>query len=227
MALTADQVIERARLFFPAIPLSTDSSPNGLDLLNEALSELLFDVEMLSAESDLTLTAGTAHYSLPSGTVRLWSARYVRSATTGDFKELRPTNQDKLDNEGLGYLRLGSSEPDKYWALPKSDGTPEIWVTPSPPTTTSSGYPKIVVRVTQYTALSTGSSSLPLGLPSYDVFITALAEKWAFLVGDEKITIIEKLHQEKKAMAHNFRHSVAARVHPTMRPRVSWRPRKV
>lgn len=225
MALTADQVIERARLFFPAIPLSSDPSPNGLDLLNEAFSELLFDIEMLSAESDISLTAGTANYSLPTGAVRLWSARYVRSASTGDFRELTPTNQDKLDNDGLDYLRQGSSEPLEYWVLPKSDGTPELWLTPAPPTTTST-YPKVVVRTTLYTAL-TGSATLPTGLPSYDIFVIALARKWAFLVGDEKLPYIEKLFQEKRAIAHNFRHSVSARVRPTMRPRVSWRPRKV
>lgn len=223
--MTADECIARAQLVFPAIPPSSASSPDGLDLLNEVYSELLFDIELLSSEVDISLTAGTAHYTVTTP-MRVWSARYVRSSATGDFGELVPVSQDKMDSRHMDYLRLGNSEPNEWWMLPKSDGTQELWLSPPPPTTTSGGYPKVTLRHTKYVAL-TNSDSLPVGLPSYEAFVLGLAYKWALYIGDPKVGELAQQFERAKLKLANFRHSVNARVRPQIIPNVKWRTRKV
>ena len=224
--MTVDQVIARARQTFGSIPLSSATSPNGLDLLNEVYGEMLFDVALLSQEVDVTLTAGTNHYTLTTP-MRVFSARYVRSATTGDFRTLEPVSQDEQDERMLQYLRFQNSEPIEFWTLPKSDGTSELWLSPTPPTSTTGGYPKVTVRLTKYTAFSSGSDTLPVGLPSYEAFILGLCVKWASALGDPKLGELEQRFEIKKKQLETYRHSLNARVRPNLRPNYKWRTRKV
>jgi len=223
--LTADECISRAQLIYPSIPSSSASSPDGLDLLNEVLGELLFDIELLSSEVDISLTAGTAHYTVTTP-MRVWSARYVRTSATGDFRDLVPVSQDLMDSRRQDHLRTGNAEPTEFWMLPKSDGTQELWLSPAPPTTTSASYPKVTLRHTKYVAL-TNSADLPIGLPSYEAFYLGLALKWGTFIGDPKVGDIERKFEKAKLKLMNFRHSVNARVRPQIVPNVRWRTRKV
>lgn len=223
--MTADECIARARIIFPAIPLSSAASPDGLDLLNELVGELLFDVELSSQEVDVNMTANTAHYTVTTP-MRVWSARYVRSATTGDFKHLLPTSQDEMDSREQQHLRLSAGEPTYWWMLPTSAGTQELWLSATPATTTSGGYPKVTLRHSKYVALAAGDS-LPVGLPSYEAFVLGLAAKWASYVGDPKEADLQQRFEVRKKQLETFRHSVNARIKPTVRPGVRWRARKV
>ena len=127
-----------------------------------------------------SLVSGTRQYATGDTYLRVWSVRYVRSATAGDSKMLKPISVDELDND-FGDWRAGSAGEPSYWYWRGG----EIGLHNKPDTTTSGGYPNLSMEVSTYEAI-TGATVLPAHVPNFDCWVYDALETITLAHRDER-----------------------------------------
>lgn len=160
---TANDVIDQINYTFPSGVLS---DTEALFHLNNAHTRILGTVPLsVETVSYSSLVDGTGEYTLDDTTLRVWSARYVRTSAEGNEKQLIPISVDELDVAKSNWRAEGDAEPDYFYIRGQ-----KIGFYPVPDDTTSGGYPKVDTEVTKYTTL-TGASTMPAHAPTYEAWI--------------------------------------------------------
>lgn len=182
MAYTVAEARARARKRYPDFE---DGTTFGLDLCQEALDELLFEVPLIKTTETLSaLVAGTATYTKTEATLVIWEATYLRSANQGDFHPLKPTTQAHLDKDFPGWKRDANGTPERI-LLDANDASPPIalyrlWPTPDTSSTGSPAYPRVELTVTKKVTLTAGDT-LPNQLKTLDPLIALMFKRFSWL----------------------------------------------
>jgi len=162
MSTTVQNVVDQARIGYPSIP-DVGAPSTAVNLANEVHNDILTRCGIQTDTETITLTSGTKEYSLPVTARFATSVTYVRSASAEDVVKLLSRSQEEFENESPAYKYSDSGEPTSYYITHGSDGTVSIGLDPTPDTTTSGGYPKVVMRVGRGATL-TAAGNLPLGV---------------------------------------------------------------
>jgi hypothetical protein len=147
-------------------------------LFDDAHRTILKKCEVRNTTRTITLTASTRQYDLNAAVFKVHEAYYETSSDPGDWTQLTETNLSKLVNKSPGW-RAGATDstPTLYYitsAVSTDTAKNQIGFDPIPDTTTSGGYPRVQLYVTEYAALS-GSETVPENL--LDEFYALAAKK--------------------------------------------------
>lgn len=155
-----------------------------------------------------SLVADTKEYETGDTYLRVWSVRYVKSATEGDSIMLAQTSVDELDNSGEDWRGMGSSTPSQwYWRAGK------IGLHKTPDTSTSGGYPNLSLEVSADQTID-ASTTLPGHIRHFEAWVfdtlenVARARRDWDAVADFRAKRIEamaelvRMHQQRTARYH-------------------------
>lgn len=149
------------------------------EYLTEADAILAYHLPLRLTTEDINLTSGTREYAFSDSLIsRVWTVRYLRSATADDSYKLEHTDLTKLDLESGNWEALDDGEPQSFYLGSSSAGALRIGVSPSPDTTTSGGYPILRCRVSKTAALASGGS-LPDNIRTATVYVACAAWRYA------------------------------------------------
>jgi hypothetical protein len=128
-----------------------------------AHKELLDEAQVRNIPVTLgSLVDGTREYDWAEGNLKAWDAVYYDSSTS--FKHLEHVTEDWLDIYKPNWrAEAEEGDPDYYYITSSQDtdsAKKVIGFYPIPDTTTSGGYPKVIVEATQFAELTT-SETLP------------------------------------------------------------------
>lgn len=156
----ADGINGAARTY----PVLGNDATLALALCKEVWREICNKAQIEEQEESINLTNGTRRYTLDSSSQtieKIQSVMYVESATSA--YPLTPTSVDWMDFYARTDWRTTTDvgTPLKYFIVPLDDGTVKIALDPIPDTTTSAGYPKIVVYGTSYRGALTTATEVP------------------------------------------------------------------
>lgn len=150
-------------------------------LFNMIHKRILARIGIRDTTAIISLTAGTREYDLAEANLQIRVAHYVRSASEGDFYEIRETSTDALDELDEGWRgRATQSEPRAFYVTSVVDSDTsekKIGFVEIPPTTTSGGYPNVTLYVTQNAVLS-GSDTIPAALQDSQIYLDGMS--WLF-----------------------------------------------
>lgn len=173
--MTAQNIIDEAKLDFP-----DETDTRALSDLQSIHDHLLFKFKIYWSTENVSLTADTQEYTIPTDTNRVYQVRYYTSAT--EYKVLTATHIDKLDKENSKWRMHDSGTPREFYA---DLGRGKIGFYPAPDTTTS-GYPIVQADVSKRQTLSVGDT-LPGSLPSYQAWVEGVRYRMALRVNDERV----------------------------------------
>jgi len=205
MPTTVQNVIDLAKVGYPSLPDFGDSV--AVKLFNEVHNEILTRVGVQTDTETITLVADQREYAL-NVTARFAStAVYVRSATEGDATKLEPVSQETLERQSGGYQFEDSGEPSRYYITHSNDGTVKIGFDPAPDTSSTGGYPSVVLRVGRGATL-TAAGNLPLGVKNFQAWIIGIQAYWcrsrSLPEANEKMAEFERELGLLQAWRHNF-----------------------
>ncbi len=143
------------------------TSTTALEYLQYANRELCFDMPLYTLEEDITLDGASNIFTLNSDDLRVWSAHYVTSATNS--KPLDANTLRGMELDYSNYRNTPESVPFMYCVYKESDVL-KLKLYPQPATATSSGYPKVTLRVSRHVDL-TELGNIPSGLVAPDVYV--------------------------------------------------------
>lgn len=193
---TAGDIIDEAQRDF-----THRSDAECLADLQAVHDELCFDFRLKIASTTISITAGTASYTQAG---RVYDARYTRSATRGDYKTLKATHKEELDEIDPRWRARENAEPEYFYMEAGN-----IVLHPTPDETTSGSYPRIDVDYATSETLVSGTD-LPDGLMSYRVYVEGLKSRLALRVEDPRYPAYERMYQlERKRLADQLNHTAA------------------
>jgi len=179
MPATITQVIASFRQVYPQC--DTTRAQTFFETIHK---RILAACKLRQKTEDITLTADQREYDLPSGAMRIFAAHYVTSSSDDDFHTLIETSEDDLDVRDPDWRRRtnsGDQEPEQYYITSATDtdsAKPKIGFLETPPTSTSGGYPKVVLSLTSLATLS-GSETIPSNLLDEEVYVSGMAMLYA------------------------------------------------
>lgn len=157
------------------------TSAEAIRLANMIHKRILARLGIRDTSIDISLTAGTREYDLAETAIQIRAAYYVRSATAGDFQQLDETSTDKMDLLDTGWRnRTTQSQPRLYFVnslVNSNTSKKRIGFDPIPDTTTSGGYPKVTLYITQHTDL-VGADTLPTQVQDSQIYLDGMS--WLF-----------------------------------------------
>lgn len=130
----------------------------ALEYLQEVHTHILSNVRLNIETITINLTSGTGEYAIDDDILRVWTARYLVSATSQDV--LNPTHVDELNKNHRDWKVDSASTPNLYYV----EGS-NLGLYPVPDTTTSGGYPVVKCEVTRDQTLSI--SGTPTVIPEF------------------------------------------------------------
>ena len=147
---TVQQVIEIAKEH-------EDFDPQrALQLFNEAHVRILGECRLIpDTTTTVSLVAGQMEYAIANDVARIWDAIYYDSSNS--FYPLKQTDESRLyyQEYGPGWEVVTPSKPTKYY---ERGGNIGLW--PPPASSSTGGYPQVVLYYTQIDGL-TLTSTLP------------------------------------------------------------------
>lgn len=198
MASTVTQLITKFTQggFYPDCDATTAES-----LFNDVYKEILMSLQVRTNSITISLTANTATYDLDESVIRVHEAWYDVDATPANSRLLTQVSLDALrllyPHERTQYV----GEPRQIYstsAVSSDSGKQQVGLIPVPETSTSGTYPRLRLVVTQYATL-TGSETLPNSILTDDLFLYAMAKKWAVRQDPEKVAYWTKLYSGEMA----------------------------
>lgn len=172
------------------------------DFDNASNAEVLSDLQAIhddlcrvmrlkpSTQTLSSIVAGTPGYALSAGWARVFGVRYFSSAT--DYTKLKATDKDELDSFRYNW-RLESGTPDSYYIE-----SGNIYLVPSPDTSSSGGYPKVEVDISSTETLSGSGTNLPSGVSSYRAWIEGAKWLIALRYQDPRTSYYEKRYEDER-----------------------------
>ena len=196
--------VQNAIDYFQEIYPECDET-RALRYLNRVNKRLLGRLPFRNSTEDITLTSGTRKYDLSANTIKIWAAEYIRTSADDDFYHLTERNVDEMDILWPGWRSLtnqSSSTPDTYFvdtATSSDSAKMQVGFYPTPPTSTSGGYPKVRLYVTTMTDYDT-TDTVPTDLLDEEVFVAGMCYFWSLRRDKEKnefwkIRFEEEIHK--------------------------------
>lgn len=219
---TVQETIDAAKVGYPSIP-DIGAPSTAVNIFNEVHNDILARCGIQTGTETLSaLVAGTKEYAL-SVTAR-WAATavYVRSATDGDAVKLVSKAQESLEAQDGTYKFEGTGEPTHYYITHDSEGTVYIGLDPTPDTSTSGGYPKVVMRVGRGATL-TAAGNLPLGVKNTTAWIAGIQAFWAKRRGLPEANQKWEEYEHEVGLLNDWRHDFQQETPSVMVPNQSWR----
>lgn len=173
MAVTVDVCEAEIRRELPASAVAGTGSYTSIafEMIAKADKVIASEIPIRLTSEDINLTAGTGEYATADELIaRIWTARYVRSASTGDSKRLIHTDRTKLDLEFGDWRGADNGDPDYFYIGSSSAGALRVGVWPFPDTTTSGGYPVLRLNISKTADLVTGNS-LPSVIQDSELYV--------------------------------------------------------
>jgi hypothetical protein len=187
MASTVNQIIARFQRRFRGVEASY-----ALTLFDDAHRTILKKCEVRNTTRAITLTSGTRQYDLAASVYKVHEAYYERTSDAGTWTPIIETSLSKLAAVSQGWrARSAQSEPYFYYitsATSTDSGKNQIGFEPIPGTTSSGGYPRVVLYVTEYAAL-TGSETVPENLLDDSVYLDLMSESFCKENEHEKLAL--------------------------------------
>jgi hypothetical protein len=176
------------------------------DYLNSLLP---IDPSIVTLDS---FVVGTREYTLSNLVAKIYSARYVRSATQGDSRMLEPTSRDELHENYGDWEGHGNAEPRMFYVRGNNIG-----FYPTPDTASSGGYPKVDLEVSMYATL-TAATNLPDNIPrgAYDAWTFHVLEEWGAMKNDSRVDYFRLRKEEGYRQLHQYLLRRLAHYHPKM-----------
>lgn len=177
MPYSVNQAIADFRLIYPDCDPTT-----SLSLINRVHRKILSDIYLQDDTQTVPLQSGQTEYPLDNTILKVWSARYVRSALRSDQIPLQPTAFELLESDEPSWRTLTPSEPRRYYVRTNKVGLV------SPPAATSlliTSTTANVATTSQPHNLATGSAVLINAITAY---IVALSPNSLGLYGDMALT---------------------------------------
>ena len=159
-----------------------------------------------------SLVADTREYSTGDTYLRVWSARYVRSATAQDSKMLKEISVDELDLDFEDWRAKDSSEPE-YWYWRAGN----LGFHNKPDTTTSGGYPNVSLEVSADETV-TAATTMPGHVRNFEAWIFDIIATCCLARSDERYQFFEQKRKEAFAELVRAHQGRTARLHPKVSP---------
>lgn len=189
--MTVQETIDGLRVAYPQV-----SDAQALIYFRHIHREILALAQIETDETTIDLTAGQREYPLPDLT-NVRAAYLVKSAQ--DATKLTPVSTDYLDEQDPTWRNTTQQgEPVRFYV---EDAV--IGLEPVPNTTTSAGFPKVVVYATTYQAL-VAIDDLPLAVPSIRVYVEGMKRLYAGDRDPARYQQWDELYQAElhKTLAH-------------------------
>lgn len=207
MAVTVATCITEVLREIPAASVAGTGSyaTQAEEFIAKADKILAFELPLRLTTEDINLTSGTGEYATADELIaRVWTARYVKSASTGDSKRLIHTDITKLDLEFDDWRGSDNGEPDYFYIGSSSAGAMRVGVFPFPDTTTSGGYPILRLNISKSADLVTGNS-LPAIIQTSDLYVDCACWLYADRFYDkEKAAKFELRYMRRLDKARDF-----------------------
>lgn len=113
--------------------------------LNKVDRKLSFNFRIRTSTISLTLTADEPNYTLSDSVCRIYSAKYVRSASATDCYPLRLRDRQWMNAKNANWQAVPSQEPSTLILDTTSTGAYNVILNPAPATATTGGYPKVTI----------------------------------------------------------------------------------
>lgn len=182
--------------------------------LQEVHTDIITSIRLNVEDVTISLTDGTKGYAIDDDILKIWSAKYYRSAA--DAYGLKATHLDELNSDNPHWVITPDMEPRSFYI---EQGF--IYFHPTPPTTTASGYPKVVLTVTRDVTLTLSpGDELPGYVRSGGAWIEATKQAIASSKQDWDAYAVFKANAEKELV--NLKNMVVGRnveFNPSIRPR--------
>lgn len=212
MSFLCSDIIANARLRFNDL-----KDADALVYLKEVRAHVLGLLDFRKTTiTNTSLVAGTAEYAYADTSMNFDQVRYVRSATDGDFKILRAITKDYLYAERPEWTMQEDGEPSEFYLTAGTTG-PKIGLVPAPDTSTSGGYPKLEMDITQNETLTTGTTIYD-DLPSASVYINGIKKRYAEDKHRDDIEVYTRLFKSDIAEAQRYRNNKNKQAPAKLRP---------
>lgn len=174
--MTAADVLLTFATYYPDCAGTTPQS-----LFNTANREILDRANLRLTQVTINLVAGTREYDLVGTNLRVQTANYIQAS--GDWYALLSTSTDWLDFNLPGWRNNPNQvQPTRFYVSSVDDGSGGSkqvlgtdWL---PDTTTTGGYPIIILTTEQESSLS-GTDTLPDALLSEMAHVYRMCELWS------------------------------------------------
>lgn len=201
---TAQDVIDLIKLEFPGVDDTV-----VLGQLQLEHDELTYLFNLTGADESISLTAGTREYALDADIRRIWNADYQMSATSS--VQLTASHIDSMD-VNLGPWRSHANGRPQMFYVNKTN----IGFYPTPSTTTSGTYPRVVLTVSRSETLVTGST-MPASAPNFGAWVSGVCKRLARMSKDERYAVYEAESKRERALLSGFITGRAAHFTPKIR----------
>ncbi len=219
---TVADIVNQARVKYPDM----DATGLGVDLFNTVHNRILTQAQVQTdVETFSSLVSGTKVYDVQTTARKVWSALYYRSSTAGDLYKLKARSVEEFEAYLPTYAGDASGTPQFYYVRFKNDGQLDLGLHPTPDTSTSGGYPKVVLRVSRGAVL-TSTGNLPLGVADYSAWVSGLMAEYARLKrGPDEAGQMLALAEHDLGNLQRFSHGLLEESPSSAVPRYSWRRR--
>lgn len=185
MATAVNTLVAEIRKDFPQVPAA-----DVIALLQEEDDILSREHRITVTTESVNLTAGTSEYSVSATTARYWAARYVTGSGVGAYSVLHPTKKTLLFQENPNWLKAGNGTPRLYYI-----DAGNLGLYPPPDTTTSGGYPKVVLEVSQFNTITAGQN-MPSTVRSFERWKYGVLLKLALRMSNERVQLYSQMKKE-------------------------------
>lgn len=185
---TAQTIIDEAKLDFP-----DETDTRALSDLQSIDDELTRKYRLIWSRENITLTADTKEYALPSNTNKVYACTYQHSAT--DASRLDAKHVDYYDEYEDDWRELGSGRPLGYY-VDLVNGN--IGFHPTPDTSTSGTYPRVVADVSKRRGTILVSTDFGDDLPSYQAWVEGVRYRMALRTQDERLNYYAAMYRDQQ-----------------------------
>lgn len=193
MAILTTQIIDDIQQAFPSC-----SDADALRFINRTLGDFLQRAQSDMGSDSLSVTQSNSLAYL-SNVVKVQDVVYQTDSSTR--KKLNPNTTDDWDKSRPGWRdpnNVQTGTPYEF-ALESVEvnGSVQIgiYMNPAPDTTTSAGYPKLLVSGHKYTALTTGTTSfIPTWMTNPDFLVNGACYRCAKDRGDARMQDFYQLY---------------------------------
>lgn len=190
---TKQDVINRFLYMFPDCDISDA-------LFDESYFLLLDELEARNGTVSILLTSGTKQYDLPANIVKVWEAYYQMSADASGWTLLQPTSLQQLAAYDSGWRAWNiTSTPMEYYITTAVNGNSskdQIGFHPTPNTTSSGGYPAVILYCTVHADLLVGDTVPPAITDPY-LIAYRMAYQWAKLKRPDAAAFYENSYSKE------------------------------
>ena len=160
------------------------------------------------------LVADTQEYALTDTVLAVWSARYLRTSTVSDSKQLIETSVDELDQTIPNWRGKDAGEPDWWYVRGRNFG---LYLKPD--TSSSASYPQVQLETSSAVTL-TASSTMPQNINDFSAWTDYACYRIARARKDERVQLYHSEAKQSLQKLIKAFHGRSARLNPKFVPKL-------